>query len=96
MLQWQGIPPRTGGRRGDGGGQRGRGQDNPGTREAADQRQDASEPVTYNMTFSDHRAVSGMKVPYVITRAVNGQTVERWTIRSYRINPSFNAETFTR
>ena len=64
---------------------------------AAGQRQGGtSEPVMFNMTFSDQRAVSGIKLPYVITRGTNGQTIERWTIRNYRINPSFNAETFTR
>lgn len=98
MLQWQGAPPRPGGRRGDGGGQRGRGQGgNLGTREATGPRQGGpSAPVTFNMTFSDHRAVGGIKLPHVITRGINGQTTERWTIKSYRINPSFNAETFTR
>ena len=54
------------------------------------------QPVTLEMTFSDHRAVNGIRLPYVITRGANGETTERWTIRSYRINPSFNAETFTR
>ena len=92
MLQWQGVPPSAGGRRG---GQRGRGRG--GAAAVAEGRQGGpSAPVTFDMTFSDHRAVSGIKLPYVITRGTNGKTVERWTIRSYRVNPSFNTETFTR
>jgi hypothetical protein len=54
------------------------------------------QPVTLEMTFSDHRAVNGIRLPHVITRGANGETTERWNIRSYRINPSFNAETFAR
>ena len=78
MVQWQGAPPRAGGRRGGGG----RGQQ--------------GQAPTFTMTFSDHRAVNGIRLPFVITRGTNGQTTERWTIRNYRVNPSFNAETFTR
>ena len=53
-------------------------------------------PVTFQMTFSDHRTVNGIKLPYVITKGTNGKTVEQWTIRNYRVNPSFSADTFTR
>ena len=82
MLQWQSVPAPAGARRG---GQRGgRGQTVP------------TEPVTSDMTFSDHREVNGIRLPYVITKGANGQTFERWTITRYRVNPSFNAETFTR
>jgi hypothetical protein len=52
--------------------------------------------VTLEMTFTDHRVVNGIRLPHVITRGANGETTERWNIRSYRINPSFNAQTFTR
>ena len=54
------------------------------------------QPVTLEMTFSDHRAVNGVRLPHLITRGANGETTERWNIRSYRVNPTFNAETFTR
>ena len=55
-----------------------------------------STPIRFEMTFSDHRAVGGIKLPYTITKGINGQTVERWTIKNYRVNPSFTADTFTR
>jgi hypothetical protein len=48
------------------------------------------------MTFSDYRAVNGIRFPHLITRGANGQTTERWTITRYRVNPSFDAETFVR
>jgi hypothetical protein len=92
MLQWQGMPMPAGGRRGGG-----RGQGRGGAPGGAVQRQgDAPAPITFDFKFSDHRAVNGIKLPYVIAKAINGQTVERWSIRNYRINPSFNAATFTR
>ena len=51
--------------------------------------------VTFDMTFFDHREVDGIRLPYTITRGANGQTIERWTISRYRVNPSLPAETFT-
>lgn len=48
------------------------------------------------MTFSDHRAVSGIRLPFLITQGSNGQTTEQWTITRYRVNPSFEPDTFTR
>ena len=52
--------------------------------------------MMFEMTFADHRVVNGIRLPHVVTRGMNGQTIERWTIRSYRVNPSLNADTFTR
>jgi len=54
------------------------------------------QPMTLEMTFADHRVVNGIRLPHVITRGMNGQTIEQWTIRSYRVNPSFSTDTFTR
>ena len=93
MLQWtaapaQGVGP--GGRRG-GGGRRGAVTDDAGARQGGPQ-----QPITFDMTFSEHRGVNGIRLPYVITRGASGQTTERWTISRYRVNPSFDAETFTR
>lgn len=53
------------------------------------------QPVTFEMTFADHRVINGIRLPHVVTRGINGQTIERWTIRSYRVNPSVDANTFT-
>lgn len=88
MLQWQSVPAPAGGRRGGqrGGGGGGRGQGQPGAAAPA--------PITNDMTFTDHREVNGIRFPYVITKGTNGQTFERWTVTRYRVNPSFNAETF--
>jgi len=91
MLQWTAAPGAAqGGRRG-GGGRRGQGSDGAGAREGGP-------PQTENldMRFSQHRDVNGIKLPFVITRGTNGQTIEQWTISRYRVNPSLDAETFAR
>jgi len=91
MLQWTEVPGAgPGGRRG-GGGRRGAAPDAAGS-----PRGGAPQVATLNMTFSEHRTVNGIKLPYVITRGSNGQTTERWAVSRYRVNPTLDAGTFTR
>ncbi|MDA1184125.1 MAG: hypothetical protein O2930_05710, partial [Acidobacteria bacterium] len=67
-----------------------------GPPDGAGARQGGPPPVvTLDMTFFDHRTVDGIRLPYVITRGADGQTIERWTISRYRVNPSLSADTFT-
>ena len=91
MLQWTAVPGAgPGGRRG-GGGRRGQVPDGAGSPQGG-----PPQTETFDMKFSDHRVVNGIKLPYVITRGSNGQTIEQWTISRYRVNPTFDAETFAR
>jgi hypothetical protein len=53
-------------------------------------------PATLEMHLSDYKAVNGVKLPHLITRGTNGQTAEEWAIKSYRINPNFKGNTFTK
>jgi len=53
-------------------------------------------PATLEMHLSDYKVVSGVKLPHLITRGTNGQTAEEWAIKSYRINPNFKGNTFTK
>ena len=53
-------------------------------------------PATLEMHLSDYKVVNGIKLPHMVTRGANGQTAEEWTIKSYRINPTFKANTFTK
>jgi hypothetical protein len=53
-------------------------------------------PPTLQMTLSDYKAVNGIRFPHLITRGTGDQTAEEWTIDSYRVNPSFRANVFTR
>jgi outer membrane lipoprotein-sorting protein len=54
------------------------------------------QPITIETHLSDYKAVSGIKLPHLITRGVNGQTNEEWEIKSFKINPSLKGNTFTK
>lgn len=47
------------------------------------------------MTLSDYKAVNGVKFPHTVTRGINGQTNEEWSISGYKVNPSLKADFFT-
>ena len=93
MLTWQGFAPPVGfGRRG------GRGDGSaapvaPADRPAAPPR---PQQATLRMTLGDYKTVNGIKLPHLMTRGVNDQTNEEWTVSSYRINPTFKGDTFTK
>jgi hypothetical protein len=53
-------------------------------------------PATLEMHLSDYKVVNGVKLPHLITRGTNGQTAEEWTIKSYKINPNFKGNTFSK
>jgi hypothetical protein len=78
MLTWQG--PAFGARRGRGA--------EPAAAEQAPQRQ------TLQITLGQYKTVNGIALPHLITRGANGQTVEEWNVKSYKINPSFKSDVF--
>ena len=53
-------------------------------------------PATLEMHLSDYKVVNGLKLPHLITRGTNGATAEEWAIKSYRVNPNFKGNTFTK
>jgi hypothetical protein len=93
MLTWSG----GGGRAFARGGQQGQtaqGQGAPG--QAAPTAPAGRTPATQEMHLADYKVVGGLKLPHLITRGVGGETSEEWTIKSYKINPNFKANTFTK
>ena len=56
----------------------------------------AGQPITIETHLSEYKAVNGIKLPHLITRGVNGQTNEEWEIKSFRINQTLKANTFTK
>jgi hypothetical protein len=56
----------------------------------------AGAPATLDMHLSEYKVVNGLKLPHLITRGTNGETAEEWVIKSYRINPTFKGNTFTK
>jgi hypothetical protein len=53
-------------------------------------------PATLEMHLSDYKVVNGIKLPHLVTRGTNGEAAEEWVIKSYRINPTFKGNTFTK
>ena len=58
--------------------------------------QGGGQPVVIETHLSEYKSVSGIKLPHLITRGVNGQTNEEWEIKSFKINPSLKGNTFTK
>jgi len=88
MITWQGPEQRMFVRRGA-----------PGADRAvpeADAAQPAPRQVTFEMRLDDYRTVDGIQLPHTITRGVNGQPSEEWTVKSYKINRAFKPNTFTK
>jgi len=84
MVTWQGgAGP---------GGRRGRGGDQPQQQTP----QPPAPPPTLQLTLGDYKSVNGIKLPHHITRGANGQTLEEWTVKSYKVNPSFKSDVFTK
>jgi hypothetical protein len=88
MLSWTGVATQLqfGGR----GGRGGRGGNRGGGQAAV-----PSGPTTLQMYLSDYKNVSGIRMPHLIQRGANGETTEELVVRNYRINPSFDAGTFS-
>ena len=52
--------------------------------------------VDINMFFDDYKSVDGVMLPHHISRSVGGETVEEWTVKSYKVNPAFKPDTFSK
>ena len=98
MITWQGAAPQliARARGGRGGGQRadGAARDDAGSR--GDGPPPQREQATLQMSLGGYKTLNGVKLPHLITRGVNDMTIEEWTIDSYRINPSFKTDVFTK
>ena len=58
------------------------------------QEQMAKEPdVDYFLRFGDHKQVSGLTLPHLVTRATGDQTSEQWAIK-YKVNSNIKPERF--
>ena len=49
--------------------------------------------VDYFLRFGDHKQVSGLTLPHLVTRATGDQTSEQWGIK-YKVNASIKPERF--
>jgi hypothetical protein len=81
-----------------GGGRQGgqRGQEPPGAAPTEARADALAQPTTLRMFLSEYKAVNGVKLPHLMVRGAGDQVTEEWVIRSYRINPTFKADTFSK
>ena len=100
MLTWVGTPAATNFQGRGGRGNRGGGQAAPQGADADAQGRRGGgrggAQATLQMHLSDYKTVNGIKLPHLIQRGANGETTEEFVVRSYKINPSFKAGTFTK
>ena len=91
MLAWKGPQPRVMVRRGGPGSA-------PNPEQLAREAEAEGPPpeANFEMRFADYRKVDGIQFPHEIVRAVNGTVNEEWTVKSYKVNPSFKANTFSK
>jgi hypothetical protein len=78
----------------EGGGQAGGQRPNP---EEVRRRMEAMpppEPSTVSLYLGDFKRVDGVMLPHRLTQAIDGKTVEEWTIEKVKVNPSIKAELF--
>ena len=105
MLQYQEVRPRInmmGGPGGPGGPPPGaEGQARPqGERPSPEEMRKRMEampppqPSTVALYLADYKKVDGVMVPHRLTQAIEGKTVEEWTIEKVKVNPSIKADLF--
>jgi len=90
MITWQGQPSRGGdlGRRGSGQGRRGGAPAGPPSPPATQGQ------ATLELYMSQYKSVNGITLPHLITRGTAGTTQEELRVKSFKINPTFKADTF--
>jgi hypothetical protein len=51
-------------------------------------------PSSVTLFLGDYKKVDGVMLPHRLTQAVEGKTVEEWTIEKVKVNPSVKADLF--
>lgn len=51
-------------------------------------------PSTVTLYLGDYKKVDGVMLPHRLTQAVDGKTIEEWTIEKVKVNPSIKADLF--
>jgi hypothetical protein len=83
-------PPPAGAGRAQGGGQR----PDPGEVRRRIEAMPLPEPSNVTLYLDDFKRVDGVLLPTRLTQAVDGKTVEEWTIEKARVNPPIKASLF--
>ena len=51
-------------------------------------------PSAVTLYLGDFKTVDGIMVPHRLTHAVDGKTIEDWTIEKVKVNPPVKADLF--
>ena len=51
-------------------------------------------PSTFTLYLGEYKKVDGVMLPHRLTQAVDGKTVEEWTIEKVKVNPAVKADLF--
>jgi hypothetical protein len=51
-------------------------------------------PSNVSLYLGDFKKVDGVLIPHRLTQAIDGKTVEEWTIEKVRVNPTIKADLF--
>jgi hypothetical protein len=51
-------------------------------------------PSNVTLYLADFKKVDGVMLPHRLTQAIDGKTVEEWTIEKIRVNPTIKADLF--
>jgi hypothetical protein len=51
-------------------------------------------PSTVSLYLADFKKVDGVMLPHRLTQAIDGKTVEEWTIEKVKVNPAVKADLF--
>lgn len=51
-------------------------------------------PSTVSLYLADFKKVDGVMLPHRLTQAIDGKTVEEWTIEKVKVNPTLKADFF--
>ncbi len=88
------VPPGGGLDRGRGGAQADGQRPNPEEMRRRIEAMPPPAPSAVSLYLGDYKRVDGVMLPHRLTQAVDGKTVEEWTIEKVKVNPSVKADLF--
>ena len=51
-------------------------------------------PSQVSLYLGDYKKVDGVMLPHRLTQAIDGKTVDEWTIEKVKVNPPIKADLF--
>lgn len=90
MLTYKGFRPRMVVR------QPGQGGQPPSPEEIRRRMAEPPQEATFELRFDEYQAVDGVMLPHRITQSIEGTVSEEWTVSTFKVNPGFKPDTFSK